>query len=64
MSTQALASDNLIGVQLVTADGEVLSVTDGFASRPDVGAARWGRQLGVAASLEYGCGDSRWWSAV
>jgi FAD/FMN-containing dehydrogenase len=53
MSTQGLASDNLIGVQLVTAGGDVLDVTDD--SHPDL---MWalrggGGNFGVAASLEY-----------
>jgi FAD binding domain/Berberine and berberine like len=53
MSTQGLAADNLIGVQLVTADGEVLDVTDD--SHPDL---MWalrggGGNFGVAASFEY-----------
>ncbi len=53
MSTQGLASDNLIGVQLVTADGDVLDVSD--ASHPDL---MWalrggGGNFGVAASFEY-----------
>ena len=53
MSTQGLASDNLVGVQLVTADGEVLDVSDD--SHPDL---MWalrggGGNFGVAASFEY-----------
>ena len=53
MSTQGLAADNLIGVQLVTADGEVLDVSDD--SHPDL---MWalrggGGNFGVAASFEY-----------
>jgi FAD/FMN-containing dehydrogenase len=53
MSTQGLASDNLIGVQLVTAEGDVLDVSD--ASHPDL---MWalrggGGNFGVAASFEY-----------
>ena len=53
MSTQGLACDNLIGVELVTADGDVLQVTD--ESHPDL---MWalrggGGNFGVAASLTY-----------
>ena len=53
MSTQGLAADNLVGVQLVTAEGEVLDVTD--ATHPDL---MWalrggGGNFGVAASFEY-----------
>jgi FAD/FMN-containing dehydrogenase len=53
MSTQGLAADNLVGVQLVTAEGEVLDVTDD--SHPDL---MWalrggGGNFGVAASFEY-----------
>ena len=53
MSTQGLACDNLIAVELVTADGEVLEVTD--ESHPDL---MWalrggGGNFGVAASLTY-----------
>ncbi len=53
MSTQGLGADNLIGVELVTAAGEVLDVTDD--SDPDL---MWalrggGGNFGVAASLEY-----------
>lgn len=53
MSTQGLAADNLIGVQLVTADGEVLDVSD--ESHPDL---MWalrggGGNFGVASSFLY-----------
>ena len=53
MSTQGLAADNLTGVQLVTAGGDVLDVTD--ASHPDL---MWalrggGGNFGVAASFEF-----------
>jgi len=53
MSTQGLAADNLVGVQLVTAEGQVLDVTD--ASHPDL---MWalrggGGNFGVVASFEY-----------
>jgi FAD/FMN-containing dehydrogenase len=53
MAAYRLAADNLIGVELVTADGEVLNVTD--ASHPDL---MWalrggGGNFGVAVSLEY-----------
>ncbi len=53
MATQGLAADNLIGVELVTADGSVLDVTD--ESHPDL---MWalrggGGNFGVAASLTY-----------
>jgi FAD/FMN-containing dehydrogenase len=53
MSTQGLAADNLIGVELVTADGETLNVDD--ESHPDL---MWalrggGGNFGVAASLVY-----------
>ncbi len=53
MATQGLAADNLIGVELVTADGSVLAVSD--ESHPDL---MWalrggGGNFGVAASLEY-----------
>jgi FAD/FMN-containing dehydrogenase len=53
MSTQGLACDNLIGVELVTADGDVLQVSD--ESHP---ALMWalrggGGNFGVAASLTY-----------
>ena len=53
MSSQGLACDNLIGVQLVTATGEVLDVTD--ESHPDL---MWalrggGGNFGVAVSFEF-----------
>jgi FAD/FMN-containing dehydrogenase len=53
MSTHGLAADNLIGVELVTADGAILDVTD--ASHPDL---MWalrggGGNFGVAVSLQY-----------
>jgi FAD/FMN-containing dehydrogenase len=53
MGAYGLAADNLIGVELVTADGSVLNVTDDSA--PDL---MWalrggGGNFGVAASLEY-----------
>ena len=53
MSTQGLACDNLIAVELVTADGEVLEVTD--ESHPDLmwGLRGGGGNFGVAASLSY-----------
>ncbi len=53
MATQGLAADNLIGVELVTADGSVLEVSD--SSHPDL---MWalrggGGNFGVAASLTF-----------
>src|SRR3954454_1975846 len=53
MSTQGLAADNLIGVELVTATGEVLQVDD--ESHPDL---MWalrggGGHFGVATSLSF-----------
>jgi len=53
MATQGLAADNLIGVELVTADGSVLDVSD--ASHPDL---MWalrggGGNFGVAATLTF-----------
>ncbi len=53
MATQGLAADNLTGVELVTADGSVLEVSD--ASHPDL---MWalrggGGNFGVAASLTF-----------
>ncbi len=52
VSTQGLAADNLIGVELVTAEGEVLEVTD--RTHPDLmWALRGGGNFGVAASFEY-----------
>jgi FAD/FMN-containing dehydrogenase len=53
MATQGLAADNLIGVELVTADGSVLDVTD--SSHPDL---MWalrggGGNFGVAASFTF-----------
>jgi FAD/FMN-containing dehydrogenase len=53
MAAHGLSADNLIGVELVTADGAVHNVTD--ASHPDL---MWalrggGGNFGVAASLEY-----------
>jgi FAD/FMN-containing dehydrogenase len=53
MSTQGLGADNLIGVQLVTAEGDVLDVTD--ESHPDL---MWalrggGGNFGVAASFVF-----------
>ena len=53
MAAYGLAADNLIGVELVMADGTVLNVNDG--SHPDL---MWalrggGGNFGVAASLEY-----------
>ncbi len=53
MSEYGLAADNLIGVELVTAEGEILEVSD--ESHPDL---MWalrggGGNFGVAASLRY-----------
>ncbi|MDX6550863.1 MAG: hypothetical protein QOJ31_1547 [Gaiellales bacterium] len=53
MATQGLAADNLIGVELVTADGSVLQVSD--EAEPDL---MWalrggGGNFGVAASLTF-----------
>jgi FAD/FMN-containing dehydrogenase len=53
MATQGLAADNLIGVELVTADGSVLEVSD--QTHPEL---MWalrggGGNFGVAASLTY-----------
>ena len=53
MATQGLAWEHLIGVELVTADGSVLNVSD--SSHPDL---MWalrggGGNFGVAASLTY-----------
>jgi FAD/FMN-containing dehydrogenase len=53
MATQGLGSDNLIAVELVTADGSVLDVSD--SSHPDL---MWalrggGGNFGVAASLTF-----------
>ena len=53
MATQGLAADNLIGVELVTADGSVLDVND--ESHPDL---MWalrggGGNFGVAASFTF-----------
>jgi FAD/FMN-containing dehydrogenase len=53
MAKHGLGADNLIGVELVTADGEVLNVTD--ETHPDL---MWalrggGGNFGVAASLVY-----------
>jgi FAD/FMN-containing dehydrogenase len=53
MGTQGLAADNLTGVELVTAEGEVLAVDD--ASHPDL---MWalrggGGNFGVAVSLRF-----------
>jgi FAD/FMN-containing dehydrogenase len=53
MSTQGLASDNLIGVELVTAGDEVLQVSD--ATHPDLmwAVRGGGGNFGVAASLTF-----------
>jgi FAD/FMN-containing dehydrogenase len=53
MAKWGLAADNLTGVELVTADGSVLQVTE--ESDPDLfwGLRGGGGNFGVAASLEY-----------
>ena len=53
MSTQGLAADNLIGVELVTADGDIVNVT--AASHPDLFWALQGGggNFGVATALEF-----------
>jgi FAD/FMN-containing dehydrogenase len=53
MSTQGLAADNLIGVELVTAAGEIVNVTS--ASHPDLFWALQGGggNFGVATALEF-----------
>src|SRR4029077_4230675 len=53
VATHAHGCDNLIGVELVTPDGEILNVTDD--SHPDL---MWalrggGGNFGIATSLEY-----------
>ena len=45
MAKHGLAADNLLAVELVTADGEVLEVERRVAPRPVLGAARRRRQL-------------------
>jgi FAD/FMN-containing dehydrogenase len=53
MATQGLSADNLIGVELVTADGSVLEVSD-TSYRDLMWALRGGGgNFGVAASLTY-----------
>ena len=53
MGTHGLSVDNLIAVELVTADGEVLDVTE--AGQPDLlwGLRGGGGNFGIAASLEF-----------
>ena len=53
MGTHGLSVDNLLSVELVTADGEVLDVTE--ASHPDLfwGLRGGGGNFGIAASLEF-----------
>ena len=53
MGTHGLSVDNLLAVELVTADGEVLDVTE--ASQPDLfwGLRGGGGNFGIAASLEF-----------
>ena len=40
-----LACDNLLSVELVTADGSIVRASDGREPRAVLGAPRWGRQL-------------------
>jgi len=53
MGSHGLSVDNLVAVELVTADGEVLDVTE--ASQPDLlwGLRGGGGNFGIAASLEF-----------
>ena len=53
MSKYGLASDNLTGVELITADGAIVNVTD--ESEPELmwGLRGGGGNFGVAASFEY-----------
>jgi FAD/FMN-containing dehydrogenase len=53
MAKHGLAADNLLAVELVTADGEILDVT--ADSHPDLfwGLPGGGGNFGVAASLTY-----------
>ena len=53
MGTHGLSVDNLVAVELVTAEGEVLDVTE--ASQPDLfwGLRGGGGNFGIAASLEF-----------
>ena len=53
MATQGLAADNLVGVELVNAEGEVLDVTE--KADPDLmwALSGGGGNFGVAASFQY-----------
>lgn len=53
MSKYALAADNVLSVELITADGEILNVTE--TSHPDLFWALrgGGGNFGIAASIEY-----------
>ena len=55
MAKYGLAADNLLGVELVTADGRILDVTQ--ESDPDLFWALrgGGGNFGIAASFEYAC---------
>ena len=62
MAKYGLAADNLLAVELVTADGEILDVT--AESHPDLFWALrgGGGNFGVAASLTYRAARARRWS--
>ena len=62
MAKHGLAADNLLGVELVTADGDILEVTE--ESDPDLFWALrgGGGNFGIAASFEYRLHPLRWWS--
>ena len=45
MARYGLTADNLVSVELVTADGAITEVTEASRCRPSLGTARWWREL-------------------
>ena len=63
MAKYGLAADNLLGVELITADGDIVEVTEDSDADLFWALRGGGGNFGIAASLKYRLIRSRWWSA-